>query len=347
MKLNLAIRTFNGFGGGAAFGSVIALVELNEESFGDGLEEIELQLNFKSSLPFSKQRAPFSKKRVDSSLRAKYEEFHNQECAALPIRRFLRKKRRLKVETIANFASAEEAWQNSHPLNLEWQAAALDILIRELDLCRKKFKPADNFRFDDYLSWLRRQYENLPKTQREAKRLDRLWQNADTEKREHLSEWDALGLDWEDYHAAARDVVADHRLWNQGHDFAPNGNDNGADIIHSFRSEKSRWARGGGKAFYRNLARDWGFDPEAIPDDSIGYRTKRESIIGLAFAFLKLFAYCPDWLADETIRTIEYYKTHLALHHSEWEHRELCLEYQDVMLDCLKACPRKQNSDEP
>ena len=334
MELDLPICTFNSFGGGSTFGAVIALVELHEESFGDALQEIELRLYFKSDLPFSKQR-------VDSSLRDSYNEFHTRQCTALPNHRFLRKKRKLKIETLAEFTTAEEISQIAQPLNLRWQAAALDLLIRELEVCRKKFKPADAFRFDDFLNWLRRQHDNLPKTQAEAERLDGRWRDTDDEKREQLDEWESLGLDWGDYHVAAREVVTDPRLWSQGDDFAPNGNDNGADLISSFRSAKSRWARGGGKVFYRNLARDWGFDPKAVPDDSIGYQMKRESIIGLAFAFLKLFAYCPDWLADETIRTIEGYNTYLASHHLEWEHRDLCFAYQDAMLECLKSCPRK------
>ncbi|MDP6722884.1 MAG: hypothetical protein QGF59_29745, partial [Pirellulaceae bacterium] len=304
MELNLLIHTFNSFGGGSTFGSVMALVDLHEESFGDGLKEIELQLYFKSKLPFAKQRA-------NASLRELYEEFHNKNCNMLPIRRFMRKKGELKIQALAEFAAAEDVTGPSYPLNLEWQVAALDVLIREVEACRRKFKPTDDIRFNEFLDWLREQHGNLPKTQKEAEELDKRWRDAEDKKREQMDEWESLGLNWDDYHENARDVVSDPRLWSQGHDFSPNGNDSGADLIYMFRAEKARWARGGGNAFYQNLARDWGFDSDAKPDDSNSYEMKRESIIGLAFAFLKLFAYCPDWLANETIQTIEDYKTYL------------------------------------
>lgn len=336
MELDLPICTFNSFGGGSTFGSVIALVERHEGSFGTALKEIELNLYFKSNLPFSKQG-------VDPSLEDCYDEFHNQQCAKLPIRRFMRKKRKLKIEALADFATAEEASGLSRPWNLEWQAAALDMLIRELEMCRSKFKATDDFDLDEFLTWLQSQHDHLPKTQDEAEQLDQRRRDKDDEARAQMDDWELLGLDWEDYHEAARDIVADPRLWSRGHDFAPNGNDNGADLFESFRSEKSRWARGGGKAFFRNLARDWGFDPDAQPDDSIGYQMKREATIGLAFAFLKLVGYCPEWLAEATIRTIEDYKAYLETHHLDWAHRDLCLEYQAAMLECVKASPRSKS----
>lgn len=332
MELDLSIVTFNTYGGGATLGALIALIELEEQSFGSALEVIEFDVFFKSSLPFSQQRA-------HKSLKQSYDDFHKERCTALPIRRFMRKKRKLKIAVLADFATAEEASGFGEP-KLEWQSAALDLLISEVEACRKKLKPTDDFRFRDFLDWLQQQHDNLPKTKDEAEALDRRWRELVDTKREQLDEWQLLGLDWDEYHESAREVVSDPRLWSMGHEFAPNGNDSGADLIYMFRSEKSRWVRGGGKAFYRNLAQGWGFDPKAPPSDTIDYEMKREAIIGLAFAFLKLFAYCPAWLADEAIHTIDDYKSYLAVHHLDWEHREECLEYQDSMLTCLNSCPR-------
>lgn len=332
MKLDLPIRTFNSFGGSFAFAPVLALIELCEEEFGTGLQKIEVTLCFISKLPFSEQG-------VDPSLQASFKCFHNY-CTHLPKRRFLRKQATLKIEALAEFASAEEINRPRKEACLKWLPPVLEILISELEQCRGKFKASDDFRVDDYLKWLRAQHKRLPKTQRAAKKLVELFSQKEEDETSLLSDWDRLGLNWKDFHENARNVVSDPRLWSRGHDFAPNGNDNGADLLTRFRAQKSRSARNEGKSFYKKLQKEWGFDPQAKPGDSAEYDLKREVVVGLAFAFLKLFAYCPTWLAEEAIGEIKAYEAYLATNHLDWQHRDQCLEYQELMLSCLLDCPR-------
>lgn len=334
MKLSTPIRTFNTYGGGSTFEPVAALLELSDQKFGEALQEIELTLCFQSERSFSEQN-------VDETLQQSYDEFHRRHCVRLPIRRYVRKKATLKLEVLATFASAEQVEQPTQGMfNLAWQSEVLELLLAEVEACRKKFKASDHVRVADFLDWLRLQHQNLPKTQEEAQALTNRLEQHEEELQRQLSEWDRLGIDWSDYHPDAREMIPDPRLWSSGHEFAPNGNDNGADLLASFRSQKSRWARDGGQMFYRNLARDWGFNPEATPGETIDYLITRQSILGLAFAFLKLFASCPQWLAERAMQEIHSYQAYLETHHRDWEHREECLSYHASMLECLHQCPR-------
>ncbi len=331
MKLDLPIHTYDSYGGAVEFAPVMALVELCSEDFGSALQEIELCLVFRCSDSYQPQ---------DSDFRDTFNEFHNEYCARLPERRFLRKKARLTLKALAEFATAEETHRLTTTFILEWQHAVLDLLIGELKACRRKFKATDDFRLDDFITWLQAQHQNLPRTQEEAKALDAELRRKQLVESAQMSDWEQLGLDWEDYHPNAREVVTDPRLWSLGHEFAPNGNDDGADILGIFREQKSRWKRGGGKAFYNNLAEGWGFSIETSPADTIEYDMYRRAAVALPFVFLKLFAECPNWLAYKAISVIDGYKSYLETHDLDWDHRDECLEYQGLMLECLRSCPR-------
>jgi hypothetical protein len=283
MKLQVMLSAFNSFGGGAEFGPVSALIGMSEQDLGSGLERIELTLCFRSSKPFEEQG-------VDKSLRGSYRAFHRR-LETLPNRRFLRKKRRLTLEAVADFASAEEVRDWRPDRHLGWQRPMLDLLIDEVAACRRKFKASDDFRVADFLGWLRAL--ELPDGAEATAELLARWKAFEEAEREQMSDWERLGFDWDDFHPDARSVVDDPRLWSQGHDFAPNGNDNGADLMSRFREDKSRSSRNGGKAFYQRMQRDWGFGADAAVGDSIEYQMRREVVLGLACAFLKLYASCP------------------------------------------------------
>ena len=333
MKLQLPKSTFNCYGGGCEYSPLFALVEMSDEDFGQGLTSITMTLHHRSKLPFSKQSA-------NKSLKPLYDEFE-QKLSGLPRRRFLRKKGALNLDVLAEFASAEETEEaeESGEILIDWLPNVLELLVSEMQHCRKKFKSSDDFQIDKFIDFLSGLHDKLPNTKKAARKMDSEWFEYATQEQKERSPWDKLGIDFGDYHHSAKLVVNDPRLWSLGHDFSPNGNDNGADLLTIFRRQKSRIKKNGGHAFLKKMARDWGFDVECEPNDSIEYRIKREVVVGLAFAFMKSYSYCPAWLLELTSHVVNEYKGFLKTNHLDWDHREEFLEYQELILKCLETCP--------
>jgi len=331
VELSIFVIKFNSLGG-YGFTPLRYVFESAEKDFGSAIHEIVLNLHFPSALPFEKQRC-------SSTLKSSFEEFHQTKLPKLPTSRFLRKKNRLVFDAVADFANAEG--NDGGKIHLDWQRRGLDVLIDRMKASRRKFKATDDFHLDEFLNWLSTLHDSLPTTQKEAEELDQRWQDFQERHLASLSDWEKLGVDFEDYHPDARRVVDDPSLWSMSHDFSPNGNDSGADLLDIFRRQKSRIKKAGGRAFLKTMERDWEFDLDQEPDDSIEYETKREVVIALAFAYLKFFACCPNWLVEKTVDTIKAHQRYLKSNHLDWPHRDGCIDYQNRMLKVLSSCPRE------
>ena len=60
----------------------------------------------------------------------------------------------------------------------------------------------------------------------------------ETEWKQRLAQmdpWERLGIDWDDWHPAARKLLNDPFFWDQGSDYSPHGNDTGADLLADFK----------------------------------------------------------------------------------------------------------------
>lgn len=159
-----------------------------------------------------------------------------------------------------------------------------------------------------------------------------------------MNTWDSLDIEWSDFHQDARKVVNDPKLWDTAHDFAPNGNDSGFDLFHAFKESGSVNSKDQGKSFYRQIFHSWGVDPNAKPGDG-DYKYKRLMIIGMAFSYLKLGAYCPAWLADESLHQLDEFKVYIARVDPGWDLKEFCYEYYDACYKCIKNSRRSPTDD--
>lgn len=347
MELSIMEHSFNSYGGSWIFRPLRAVFEMDEKCFGAALNEVELKISFASEHPFNKQG-------VNKSLGGLYNDF-NTELNKLPKRSYFRKKQILSISLKADFAWAEQVnpkTKEDYKIRNEtyfydFNCRLLTQLIDEVKACKRKFKKADDLNFDGFVNWLESLADKIPNSKDEADKLIDIWQTKKSDAYESLSEWDKLGLEWEGFHPKARGLVSDPRLWDQAHDFAPNGNDCGADILSMVEDIKNNRAflKDGGKNFYETTWRDWGFDPLTSdkPDDSIEYNEHREMIIGLAFSFIKVKGMCPGWLRDAAISETENYLTYLETNDLKWEHREECLDYQSSILKTFKDLSGKKS----
>ena len=132
-------------------------------------------------------------------------------------------------------------------------------------------------------------------------------------------------------------------------DFAPNGNDTGADVLHCFKDNTSKISKSkdGGKAV---LTRKWqNMWSEAIPEatdnyDDLALNDYREFVIGFAFAFLKYLARCPDWLKVEALHHIEKHQAFIKRESPNWEHLDALKHMNTLMIACLEKAANQHHS---
>ena len=346
MKLTIMENSFNRFGGNIAFKPLEALFYLTPENFGSALCEITLTLRFQCATPFEAQN-------VNRSLRSSYDNFI--ELSAKPKRIFKRTKGELQIFTQADFVSVEDFFpKNSDEYKIrnetyfrEWNLRVLDILIAEFVTSKPKFKKSDDFNFEACLTWMRSLEAQMPTTKASADSMIELYRKAYEVERSKMSDWELLGEDWSEYHSSARDVVPEAKLWNLSDDFAPNGNDTGADILYFFKDNISRIRKSkdqGSKIFNIQWLSMWGENPPENFDnyDDMKLNDYREFTVGFAFAFLKHLGFCPEWLAEDALKHIRGNEVFAQREHSTWAHLGELKVMNKLMISCLENAPTKK-----
>ena len=131
-----------------------------------------------------------------------------------------------------------------------------------------------------------------------------------------MSPWERLDIDWDDFHPKARQILDDPFFWDCANDFAPNGNDTGADLLESYRGWLKRHRDGKPIRFLEDLARQWGYaDLQAMDEDVLN-----EAGIGLAFADMKLRGSCDGPLLELAMKCLLRQREQ-AEAASDWSHR--------------------------
>lgn len=116
-----------------------------------------------------------------------------------------------------------------------------------------------------------------------------------------MSPWDLLDIDWSQYPAEARRRLDDPFFWDCVDDYAPHGNDTGADVLEMFRAWRRRNQDKPVSPFLPRLMKDWGFDSAVralagkplsawTREDETALDVHDQAAIALAFAQLKLEA---------------------------------------------------------
>jgi uncharacterized protein YfeS len=133
-----------------------------------------------------------------------------------------------------------------------------------------------------------------------------------------LSGWEKLGLDWRDFHADARAVLDDPFYWDVVDEFAPHGNDTGADLFDNYRRWVGRNPHANPVDFLSDLVKRWGIADDAS-DNAL--RVLDEAAVALAFAELKMKAICTPVIAAGANAALRRQRDQ-ALSAVDWSHRE-------------------------
>ncbi|WP_444913278.1 hypothetical protein [Microbulbifer sp. PAAF003] len=330
MEISVFHRLYNSFGGHRSISLVSEILENDEPDFGSAVEEIEVTVHFYHDGPARK------------SLEQTQENFHNN-LKTLPKCTFYRKKKRIALDIEGTFTTGYEIERNKKPpiqINPDWVKATLADIIENLTAIKPKIKKSDDFSYEEFQKYLSKKLEEIPHNVEELENL----QNEVRERRkaefEKLDEWEKLGLDWVDFHPNAKDVVPVPGLWSCGDEFAPNGNDTGADTLGLFTDWNNRNKSKSPLVFLTKLLKGWEIDINKPYDSDYSSYTYFQATVGLAFASAKLRGECEQPLKEKAMQAIEKYLQSIAAE-TNWEHKNECEEKLTTSLSVLGKMPNK------
>lgn len=324
MNFVLLAATYNTYG----FHSISLVgdfLSIDAPEFGKSLLEVEILACFRS------QKGP------KKNLGYPYEK-HHARCAELPVARFLRKKQRFCIDYVSKAASGEDISKH-RACSAELFRAMFHEIHQQMMSIEGKLRKSDDFNFIRFSNWLSEKEKALPMSEPAVAQLAASAEAWNAARRNAMNDWEKLGLDWIDFHPKARQVLDNPFFWDGTNEFAPNGNDTGADVLALFREWRRRNVRTSSEAFLDELLRGWKVNPEGSDDFSV--ETYDESAIGLAFTHLKLDAACPNWLVEKALSSIQRQRNR-AREHPEWKFLDERLRTIEVIERKLRNCPRLQ-----
>lgn len=296
MNIYITAQTYNSVGWHPTVSLVAQYFMQDGVDFGSTLKEICITFYFSSD-----EEASSSLEELVATFRARR--------AQLPKVVFRRKNCSASIE-VASEILKTAVWEGKQTLSASvFRAAALET-IASLKLLASRIKLDDDLDFGALLAHFENAAENLPRTDDELASLA-IKLLADKQRRiEKTNPWELLGIDFSTFHPDARGILDDPFYWNGYDDFAPHGNDTGADLLVEYRKWLKKKPAGNALDFYSSLLRKWGF-ADAQKDD-VDTSFLDEAVVALVFAELKLRGSCSAALA-------------------ELGHAALCRRRQDVM----------------
>jgi uncharacterized protein YfeS len=308
MQFHVLALTYNTYGGDPTL-SLIPAFFGHDGEWGSAVSELTVNFHFVTSGP------PLR------TLEDMFANFHERRLA-LPKVTFKRKKGQVIIDVASDLVVGSDQ-ERRRPLSLPLFKAAVPETLAALELLRKRLTKNDDFQLEAFLAHCSQAQSHLPATQEEFAAFAADVKRKHAERLAAMSPWEKLGVDWQDYHPNARDILDDPYYWDCVNDFAPHGNDTGADVLAEFREWLDQSPAGEPLTFYKQLISQWGL-PES-PSNDLQRSIFDEAAVGLAFAELKLQAACSPAVA-ELARVALGRQRQEALNATEWPHRADRLE---------------------
>jgi uncharacterized protein YfeS len=262
--------------------------------------------------------------------RSTLEDLHasfNAYRARLPKIVYRRKQSQVEIDVASDLLDAGTL-RDAHgmPVALFRQAVA-EVAIA-LDLLGRRLSAKDDFDLAGFLAFRDGQLSKLPSTQEALEAFQQESERRWRIRQASASPWDALDIDWGKYHPDARKILDDPFYWECANDFAPHGNDTGADLLEDYRKWSRRNAGGDPIAFHRRLLARWGVSME--PQTPADRTMHDEAAIALAFAELKLLGKCRPAVAA-LARAAVCSQRREATNAVDWPHRSERLKSLDAI----------------
>ncbi len=290
----MEVRIFShryGGGGNSPIYSVIAdLLMTRLGNYGSAVDSIEITVNLRTN----------SKKEKRNE---EYQGFLN----ALPKITFQRKRKTIQIEFVSDkFTVADDRGHDT----AEKTNMAMPEIADVLFLIKKRIKNSDDFDTARFLTDVTDILTTQTFTQAEWEKIDEEGTKVFRAIYDSKDPWELLDIDWDKYHPEARTLLDDPFFWDETDDFAPNGNDTGADLLDAFR----RWHKGHPDTsplrVLEKLFKSWDVRPIpwSLRDKAEVERLEKEApipigmcneaSIALAFAVIKFRGECPGDVAE-------------------------------------------------
>lgn len=318
VDIEIMARSYDTFGSDATLSLLPALLLRDAGDFGPALAGIELTFHFATS------GAP------RRTLEDTFATFHAQR-GQLPKVVFRRKQRRVAIDVASDVLDGG-AWARQRGLSLDVLKGAANEAVAAMALLRKRFKPGDDFDIEGFLAHVSGFREALPADDDALQAFARKAAEAWKARAAAQSPWERLAIDWSTFHPDARALLDDPFFWDETDDFAPHGNDTGADLLEAFRSwsRRSR-AEGGPVAFLHRLLASWGL-PGTTSGDVFD-----EAVVALAFAQIKLQGRCASDVRGLALEAIGRQRDQAHGAH-DWPHRQERLASLDKVEARIASC---------
>ena len=235
MHIEVAVHTITTYGGCPSIARVGPYLGYRLPDFGEAIQELEIHVYF----------APRPTTEVFTDLYSTY-------ITTLPKTKFLRAKKRLVINYLSRLGDTRVT-EGYGPPKLELFRSAVAEIVGELAAIATELKRSDAFDATGFLTEMQGRLTRRPTTQEQFDALLRKLDRAREEHNAQLSPWDKLGLDWGDFHPDAREVLDDVFYWDCADDFAPNGNDTGADLLADYQKWRPQHRLTSAEKFFTDL----------------------------------------------------------------------------------------------
>ena len=305
MDVRIGSQTYNSSGASFLYADVGDLLAVRLGDHGPAVREVERN----ARLPHA-GGGP-----ANESLRDMWDRYNDVLIHEPPRPTFRRKRQRLELTfSSSRFTAADDRSRDRRP---EHRVPAAEELRAVLPTLKRPVKKADDF---DVAAFLAEADAILASVVADADAID--WesnrQQAHDRRQRRLAAadpWDLLEIDWDDYHPQARAILDDPWFWNCVDDFAPHGNDTGADLL-AFWVEAGSRDRADPMRFLEREIAAWPLDVSKLPTTPAGFEALardepllapgvRETYVALAFACLKVGGDCPAAVRDRALLALD------------------------------------------
>ena len=314
MQFYVMARTYNSYGGHSTLSLISDFLLRDATDFGPAVNELTVTFHFLHS----GQARP--------TLEQMFVDFHANR-QSLPKVVFRRKRGHVAIDVASDLLDGKD-WEQNRDLSLPLFKAGVAETVGALGLLRKSLTAKDDFTIEAFLSHCNEAKSRSPSTAEELAAFAEKSKRRQAASYAAMSPWERLQMDWRDFHPDARKVLDDPFFWECSNDFAPNGNDTGADLLADYRKWLRRNPSDDPITFYRELIRKWGFPPE--PSGDLDGTVMDEAAVALAFAEFKLRANCRPSVAALARAAIQRQRKQ-AIEAANWPHQEERLKCLDVL----------------
>lgn len=329
MKVEVWARNYNTFGCLPSAETLCHLFRFDAADFGPAVRTIEVTLLFPHPGPPLK------------TLEEIFANYHRYREQTLPKVIFRRSRETVVVEIASSLLDGKD-WNKVRTLSPEQFRGAAEEIVAAMRLLRKTVKSKDDFRLDDFLTHSEAALRRLPQTEAELASLTAEAAAAAERMRAAASPWDALDIDWRDFHPSARTLLDDPFFWDCADEFAPHGNDAGTDLLEDYPKWLKRNPNEDPLEYHLALLDSWGYDPTSNVE--LLRSEFQDAAVALAFAELKRRGSCRQSAQELALEVLDEQQKE-AEDARDWEHREARLAAIAKNRVALQQAPIEPNDD--